>query len=365
MKLSRAFAAIWFGSGRPKWHYRSIVRRLIGLGLSPLSIPVRATAATRRRKFLFTAGSADRLSVPVVVVGNITVGGAGKTPLVIALVEALREAGYRPGVVSRGYGGTESRAKSGAVAVDPAPVDAAERFGDESVLIGRRTGVPVFVGRRRHDAGTALLAAHPEVDVILSDDGLQHYGLVRDFEIAVFDARGAGNGRMLPAGPLREPLARLADVDAIVLNGVGAELPRLPDDIVPLRPPFRMDLVAGDAYLVKDPATMRPITGFRGRRLTAAAGIGNPTRFFALLKGAGLSFHRMPLDDHYRYDENPFAYRNSEAVLMTEKDAVKCARFDETRMWAIPVSAHVDTGLVDAVLERIGGRKATAVATNA
>ena len=296
--------------------------------------------------------------MPVVVVGNLTVGGSGKTPLVIALVEALRDEGFVPGVISRGYGGRDTRAKDAAVEVRADEPDAAIRYGDEPVLIRRRTGVPVFVGKRRPDVARALIAAHPDVDVVLSDDGLQHYALARNFEIAVFDERGAGNARMLPAGPLREPLSRLAEVDAIVLNGADTTMPALPADIVPVQAPFRMELSPGDAYSVNDPTKTRSIDSFRGRRLTAAAGIGNPQRFFALLRGLGLSFHRMPLADHQRYDENPFARRNSEAVLMTEKDAVKCARFDEPRMWAIPVYARIDPRLVQAILGHIGGRKA-------
>ena len=317
----------------------------------------RSVVASRRRRFVASSDAVERMPVPVVVVGNLTVGGSGKTPLVMALVEALRRDGYTPGVISRGYGGSETRAKDAALAVAADDLDAADRFGDEPVLIRRRTGAPVFVGKRRTEVARALLAAHPEVDVVLSDDGLQHYALARNFEIAVFDARGAGNAMMLPAGPLREPMSRLGEIDAIVLNGATTVMPELPDGIAPVLPPFRMELLPGDAYSVNNPTVTRTLDSFRGRRLTAAAGIGNPQRFFALLRSIGLSFHRMPLDDHHRYDENPFARRNSEAVLMTEKDAVKCARFEEPRMWAIPVFARIDPQLVEAILGHIGGRK--------
>lgn len=357
MKLGRILSALWFGSGRPKWHPRSVIRRSLSLGLAPLSI-VFGSAVARRRRRLLDGDARQTLPVPVVVVGNLTVGGSGKTPLVIALVDALRGQGWRPGVVSRGYGGSVSR-KDGTASVAGAAPDASDRYGDESVLIQQRTGVPVFVGRNRPEAARALLVAHPDVDVLLSDDGLQHYALPRDFEIAVFDARGAGNGKLLPAGPLREPLARLGEVDAIVLNGASATLPDLPAGVAPVLPPFRMELVPGDAYRVNDRTITRPLDSFRGRRLTAAAGIGNPQRFFELLRSLGLSFHRMPLADHHRYDDNPFARRNSEAVLMTEKDAVKCARFDEARMWAVPVFAVVDPALVAAIVARIGGRRQT------
>ncbi len=360
MKPRRALTAIWYGSGRPKWHPRSIARRSLAAVFAPLSGLFATTVAMRRRSAV--ARPADALPVPVVVVGNLTVGGSGKTPLVIALVEALRREGFRPGVVSRGYGGRATRLSTFVAGVDPAADGAADELGDEAVLIARRTGAPVFVGRRRVDAARALLAAHPDVDVLLSDDGLQHYALVRNFEIAVFDERGAGNGKLLPAGPLREPLSRLAAVDAVVLNGADASLPRLPGHVTLSRPPYRMQLVAGDAYRVTDPSMTRALETFRGRRLTAAAGIGHPQRFFGMLRGAGLSFHRMPLDDHHRYRTNPFERRNSEAILMTEKDAVKCARFDESRMWAVPVTATIDPGLVAAILDHIGRPKRAAQA---
>ena len=363
MKARNALTALWYGSGRPRWHPGSIVRRIISTGLAPLAMLFRTSVAIRRKRFERPDAS-ERMPVPVVVVGNLTVGGSGKTPLVIALVEALRHEGYTPGVVSRGYGGRAVRKHDLAVAVDATLSDAAERFGDEPVLIRRRTAVPIWIGRQRAHAARQLLAAHPEVDVLLSDDGLQHYALARNFELAVFDARGAGNQRMLPAGPLREPMTRVAEVDAVVLNGAEATMPSLPAGIVARHPPYRMELLPGEIYRVNDPTITRSLDSFRGRRITAAAGIGNPQRFFALLRGAGLSFHRMPLDDHHRYDDNPFARRNSEAILLTEKDAVKCARFEEPRMWAVPVTARIDPALVAAILAHIGGSKRATASTD-
>ncbi len=378
--LSRELEEVWFGGagsvsapGSPRQPKKNHRLRFLEFALIPLSFLFRASVAARRFRFRVFDSAVERMPVPVIVVGNITVGGSGKTPLVIALVEALRREGYVPGVVSRGYGGTATRSKSAVESVDgsiglvaddtandaaaDSSGDAADRYGDESVLIRLRTGAPVFVGRRRVAAARALLVAHPEVDVLIADDGLQHYALARNFEIAVFDARGAGNRRLLPAGPLREPLERLLDIDAIVLNGDDAVLPEIPGGAMPARSPYRMTLVAGDAYRVNNPGETRALQLFRGRRLTAAAGIGNPQRFFAQLRRIGLKFHRMPLDDHHRYRDNPFADRFSEAVLMTEKDAVKCRRFDEARMWAVPVSAEIDPALVAAILEHIGGSR--------
>ena len=350
--LSRKLSEIWFGSDPSSAQSPSWSQRLLRVALKPLTWIYASKVAARRR-----SASAVQLRVPVVVIGNLIVGGSGKTPLTIALVEALRREGYTPGVVSRGYGGEATKKKGVVEAVDESRESAATFFGDEAVLIRERTGAQVFVAQMRADAAEALLAAHPEVDVLIADDGLQHHALARNFEIAVFDVRGVGNGSLLPAGPLREPLSRASEVDAIVLNG---EETVLPAGIKPLHAPYRMRLVPGVPYRVGNPADTREIQKFRGRRLTAAAGIGHPERFFAMLRSMSLSFHRMPLDDHFAFPTNPFVNRNSEAILLTEKDAVKCRHFEESRLWAVPVTAEVDATLVAAVLANIGGRKAPA-----
>jgi len=324
----------------------------LGAALAPLSWVFRLATRPRRTR-------APALPIAVVVVGNLTVGGSGKTPLVLALIDALRAEGFTPGVVSRGYGGSLVRKKNAVHAVEADEIDSADRYGDEPVLIRWKTGVPVFVGKRRLDVANALIAAHPEVDVIIADDGLQHYALPRNFEIVVFDDRGVGNGRLLPAGPLREPLKRLGTVDAVVLNGEDTSLPVLPEGLVLASEPHRMTLVPSAAYRVNDPRETRELTGFRGMRLTGAAGIANPQRFFDTLRKFGLKFHRMPLDDHYTYQENPFTERTSEAILMTEKDAIKCRRFEEPRMWAVPITPTIDRRLVDAVLKHVGGSRKT------
>ena len=348
--LRRLVQRTWFPAARKSRKRKPSRGGVVGLALSPLSLVF--GLATRRRR-----ASADALPVAVIVVGNLTVGGSGKTPLVLALIDALRAEGFTPGVVSRGYGGSLVRKAKAVHEVVSDDVEAADRFGDEPVLMHWKTGAPVFVGKRRLEVAQALIAAHPEVDVLIADDGLQHYGLPRNFEIAVFDERGVGNGRLLPAGPLREPLKRVAAVDAVVLNGAETEVPLLTKGVELTHEPYRMTLEPGAAYRVNDTADTRELQSFRGGRLTAAAGIANPQRFFDTLKKVGLKFHRMPLDDHYAYHHNPFKERTSEAILLTEKDGIKCRRFDESRMWAVPITATIDRALIDAILSHIGGSR--------
>ncbi|WP_295009169.1 tetraacyldisaccharide 4'-kinase [uncultured Dechloromonas sp.] len=287
-----------------------------------------------------------RLSVPVVVVGNITVGGAGKTPLTLWLAGQLRQRGWYPGVVSRGYGraGDEVRA----VHADSTP----EAVGDEPLLIARRSGLPVWVGRRRAAAGQALLEAHPDVDVVLCDDGLQHHALARDVELAVFDARGAGNGWRLPVGPLREPLSRLASVDAVVFNGTRSVAAGIPV------PCFQMHLKPGRFYRLGDPLQTCPAEALRARgRLHALAGIGNPERFFATLKALGLDCAAHPFPDHHRYTAADLAFAEGGILLMTEKDAVKCANLPVGEAWVLPVEAELPSALIDHIVEKLRGRQ--------
>lgn len=308
--------------------------------LLPLNWLFVGLAALKRRR---TVGC--RLPVPVVVVGNITVGGAGKTPLTIALARALAARGWQPGIVSRGYGGSAAHAR-------PVPADASpHEVGDEPILLARRSGVPVWVGRDRAAAGRALLAAHPGVDVLLCDDGLQHYRLARDVELVVFDGRGAGNGWRLPLGPLREPLARLATVDAVVCNG--AADPRLPRST----PVFGMKLQPGEFYRLGDPAQRCPADALRGRQLHALAGIGDPGRFFRTLEALGLSFTAHPFPDHHDYAASDLCFADDGILLMTEKDAVKCAALTAGEAWVLPVEAELSPALIDLVLEKIRGRQ--------
>jgi len=277
----------------------------------------------------------------VVVVGNITVGGTGKTPLVIRLAGWLGEEGLRPGIVSRGYGGRHGSPVP--VRPDSDPLEA----GDEPVLLARRTGCPVWVGRRRAEAARQLLAFHPEVDVILSDDGLQHYALGRDVEVVVIDGeRGFGNGRLLPAGPLREPVARLERVDAVVAHG-GWHGPALPV------PRFDMQLQGRVFWSLPEPERVAEADAFAGRPVHAVAGIGHPGRFFAHLDALGLEVIPRAFPDHhpYRREELPEG-----TLLMTEKDAVKCAAFGLRDAWALRVDAEVGAGLKTLILDRIRRR---------
>lgn len=301
-------------------------------------------AALRRAAYRSGFLSRERLPVPVVVVGNITVGGSGKTPLVIHLALALREQGRRPGIVSRGYRGDGEEVTEVTSASDPA------KCGDEPVLLAMRSGCPVFVGRRRAAAARALLAAHPECDMLIADDGLQHYALERDFEIAVFDRRGVMNGWCLPAGPLREPVSRLARVGALVLNECAVSP-------APVRGPrvFLMRLQGDRFCRLDDSETQCDAAELEGKRLHAVAGIGAPQRFFDRLRELGLGFVEHPFADHHRYCAADLAF-SGDAILTTEKDAVKLSHLSlSVPVWVLPVTAHVEPDLAGYLLETLHG----------
>lgn len=319
--------------------------------LSTLLVPVSwlFAAAAGLRRGLYRRGwlASHRLPVPVVVVGGIVAGGTGKTPLIVFLAEALRALGCRPGIVSRGYGGRATVPRMVPPDADPAEA------GDEPVLIRRRTGCPVAVGADRVAAGRELLRRYPDCDLLLCDDGLQHYRLRRDLEIAVVDGRGAGNGRRLPAGPLREPPSRLAGVDAIVLNGGDAGCPE------GAGPCFRMRL-SGDAFhRLDDPGAARRAEDFAGESLVALAGIGDPSRFFSHLRGLGLRFSERAFPDHHAYAGGDLAFA-ADGILTTEKDGVKLARLAPAAgrppIWVLPVTAAVEPDLARLILEKLDGR---------
>lgn len=299
------------------------------------------------RRGLYRTGflRSERMPVPVVIVGNITVGGSGKTPLVIHLALGLRKLGRRPGIVSRGY-------RSGSAGVtEVLPGGNPAVLGDEPVLLARRAGCPVYVGRDRPAAARALLAAHPECDLILADDGLQHYRLQRDVELAVFDQRGVMNGWCLPAGPLREPASRLSRVDAVVSNG---------SVVVPAptfgRPLFRMKLLGERFHRLDDPQIECDAADLAGRNLHAVAGIGAPERFFEQLRSMGLSFTAHSFPDHHDFCPADLDYAG-DGILTTEKDAVKLARLSlPLPVWVLPVTAEVSPDLAAFVLETLNGR---------
>lgn len=279
------------------------------------------------------------LPVPLVVVGNLTVGGSGKTPCVIALATALAARGWRPGIVSRGYGGRG--------AVEPvSDLSQADAVGDEPLLIARRTGLPVWVGRDRRAAAEGLLAAHPQVDVLLSDDGLQRADLPRDVEVVVVDARrGFGNRQLLPAGPLREPLSRLARVDQIWVCGDGP----LPDGLPAARQTVRVTLALGAAHALAAPARVRAVAEFAGQPVVAVAGIAAPQRFFTMLEAAGVSATAEPWPDHHPFTAADLSHLRERSVLMTQKDAVKCESFAAADWWVVPLDAVIPAAAVEAV----------------
>ena len=321
------------------WLHRNFISGL----LWPLSCLFALLARIRRARI-----EPQRLAVPVVVVGGITVGGAGKTPLTLYLVEALRKQGYVPGIISRGYGG----AVSGELEVHPE--SAAAVVGDEPLLLRQRARCPVFVGADRVAVGKALLAAHPEVNVILCDDGLQHYRLARDFEIAVFDRRGLGNGRQLPAGPLREPVARLHEVDAVVLND--APLAAIAAAGSPTAV-FSMRLDGTEFSYLHDAARKATVDALRGRKLHAVAGIGEPQRFFDHLRALGLDFEAHAFPDHHAYTQDELDFGEA-VILSTEKDGVKLRAVlaPEVEAWVLPVSAVLSPGLDQLIVEKLNGR---------
>lgn len=302
------------------------------------------------RKLLYKAGflRSFRLDVPVIVVGNINVGGAGKTPLVIWLAEQLKLLGYQPGIVSRGYGSNLLGVAS--VTADSQPAN----VGDEPVLIATNTACPVFVGARRVEAGLALLKAHPECNVIISDDGLQHYALQRDIELVVFDGmKGYGNGALLPAGPLREPVSRLNTVDFLVRNGQSTDATRQLVNQLTAPLPIEMCLKVGSFYNLNNRQLKTDAASIADKTITAIAGIGNPERFFRQLSAMGLHFNSQAYNDHYQYSAKDFESIETDIVLMTEKDAVKCRSFARPNFWVLPVVADIDTQLITSIFSKL------------
>ncbi len=284
-------------------------------------------AVIRLRKLLYRRGwlRTETLSVPVIVVGNLIVGGAGKTPAVMAIVTWLRSRGFTPGIISRGYG------RVGDHTLEVQAKTAATDCGDEPLLMVLRTGAPVVVGRDRVAAGRALLRAHPAVDVVVSDDGLQHLRLARNAQVLVFDERGVGNGWLLPAGPLREPLPRATPARSVVLYNASRASTPLGGSLATRA---LAGVVALSAWRTGEAASMATLESLRGRALVAAAGIARPNRFFEMLREHGLQIDALPLPDHFDFATIPWPADTADVVL-TEKDAVKLdpARLGATSVW--------------------------------
>ncbi len=308
--------------------------------LFPVSLIFRLLAALRRQLYRSGMLASVKLSVPVVIVGNISVGGTGKTPLTLWLAQQLIDNGWHPGIVSRGYTKTTRQQRTThEVSID----DDADEVGDEPLLMAQRALCPVWIGHDRPAAARALLQMHPECDIILSDDGLQHYRLQRDAEIVVIDgARRFGNGLLLPAGPLREPVSRLRKVDAIVVNGGQAGDGE-----------FAMSLNGSLFYNLLNPEIVMPASGFAGQHLHAIAGIGHPQRFFSHLEHLGLAIRHHAFPDHHRYTAADIAFEDANAILMTEKDAVKCSAFATEKCWVLRVDAQVSPALAQLITEKV------------
>ncbi|MBN9405910.1 MAG: tetraacyldisaccharide 4'-kinase [Burkholderiales bacterium] len=314
----------------------------LACALWPLSQIYGALAALRRALYRTRVLQAERLPLPVVVVGNVVAGGAGKTPTTLAVALHLRARGWRPGIVSRGHGRRTTDVREVAPDADPRDV------GDEPLLLRRRAGVPVAVGARRAAAGRALLAAHPEVDVLVCDDGLQHLALARDVEIAVFDARGIGNGWLRPAGPLREPWPR--PVDLMLATEVPA-----PGTFGPAEPAFSATRQLAEHALRADGSTV-PLRTLQATPLTAVAGIARPQAFFDLLRQAGLALaDTVALPDHYDFNSWSRTTGAEQTLICTEKDAMKLWRHRPDAL-AVPLQLQVPAAFFAALDERLAAR---------
>ena len=336
------------GQVRAAWQARGPLPLLMG----PLALLHWTWRGLRRVLRALGLARPQRLPVPVVVVGNLLVGGTGKTPLVIDLVAALRARGWHPGVVARGVGG------GAPIPVDVEPASDPAQCGDEPLLVRCVTGAPVAVGRDRVAAARLLLSLHPSCNLIIADDGLQHRRLARDFEIAVLSRAGLGNGWLLPAGPLRDPPARLRSVDAVVLHG----------EVPPVRihsPFYRMSTAIRDATCMVAPERQVALADLareqqeHNLRLLALCAIGAPERFFAQLRAWGLRIDTLALPDHARIDATLVPQGRYDRVLVTEKDAVKCHRDPrlgrDERIWVVPLHASVDPGLAELISNRLQG----------
>jgi len=303
---------LWYGK-----HYLSVL-------LLPVSWLYAGFMLLRRLAYVSGILPVQQIGVPIIVVGNIIVGGTGKTPLIIWLVEFLKEKGYRPGVISRGYGGSAGSLPQ-QVRADSSPYI----VGDEPVLIAQRSDCAVAVSTKRYAAAKEL-AKHTDCDILLCDDGLQHYALHCDIEIVVTDdGRQFGNNRYLPAGPLRESVKRLDSVDMVVCNGR--------ED----KNQYKMEYSYSKLVCLNNNKEQQDLEYFSGRAVHAVAGIGNPEHFFSKLCEKNILIIKHIFPDHYPYKENDVLFDDNLPVIMTEKDAVKCRRFARENFWYLPISANM------------------------
>ncbi len=320
---------IWYGTNHP-----------FSLLMAPLGWLYCGVASLRRKAYLHGLLRMHPVSVPVIIVGNITVGGTGKTPLVIWLARYLTQHGFRPGIVSRGYGGSLPSRLVQQVLPNSDP----KRIGDEPVLLARHSGCPVAVGVNRLQAVQELLEHH-QCNVIISDDGLQHYRLDRDIEIAVLDdVRRYGNRRCLPAGPLREPVKRLESIDFLVTKGATLEHE------------FTMQYMLQPLVRVNNKKITQPLDLLRGETVHAVAGIGHPAKFFNRLRDHGLRLKEHAFPDHHAYQASDIQFNDELPVIMTEKDAVKCQRIATSRHWCLPIEARLSEDFGKQLLTQLNKR---------
>jgi tetraacyldisaccharide 4'-kinase len=313
------------------WYRRGILAWL----LWPASVVFLLAVLLRRVLYALRIFKSAHPGIPVIIVGNLTVGGSGKTPLVIWIAELLKSKGWSPGIVSRGYGAKVAAPRAATVASDAAEV------GDEPIVLSRRSGCPVWIGPERVRVAAVLRREEPKVDVLILDDGLQHYAMRRDIEIAVVDARGFGNGFLLPAGPLREPGWRLKTADALVRHGFSEGKG------------FSMTLEGETAHRMTDARERQPLKAFAGQKVHAVAGIGDPNRFFVHLGSAGIKVAPHPFPDHHRFTPRDLEFGDDAPVMLTEKDAVKLRSVARPHWWVLPVTAKLDPAFGPWLLEKL------------
>jgi tetraacyldisaccharide 4'-kinase len=324
------------------WYQRSLLSRILWPAAFAFGLVVRVRRLLYRLRIL----PSESAGIPVIVVGNLIAGGSGKTPLALSIAELLKSNGYRPALIARGYGGRAASQKQAAplavtIASDPAEV------GDEPVVLARRSGCPVWVAADRVAAARAARSADPACNALVLDDGLQHYRLRRDIEIALVDSRGFGNGWLLPAGPLREPASRLASVDAVVSHGTRTG-------------GFTMQLEGDEVVRLSNASERQPLLAFSGKRVHAVAGIGDPNRFFLQLAAAGLKPIPHPFPDHHPFRPEELDFGDELPVLMTEKDAVKLRSAARPNWWVFPVRARLDPAFGDWLLKRLASTRGKA-----